>query len=200
VAVRADSPITDLRQIVENRIPVKFMLADIMADAHHLASHYNLTEERLKSFGAEIRGTAARFRADSDVVAGWASLVGAPEYNYWFEMSQKHNLRFLPLPLDLIGQWAQEGDMEVRDVPVGLYRGIEKSYPTVAKSGAVLYGRVDTPDDFAYTLAKALDEHQDILQWNHMNFSYNKNTVWKAYGLPLHPGAARYYKEKGYIK
>jgi TRAP transporter TAXI family solute receptor len=199
VAVRADSPITDLRQIVENRIPVKFMLADIMADAHHLTTRYNLTEEKLKAFGGEIRGTGPKYRGDSDVVAGWASLVGAPEYSYWFEMSQKYNLRFLPLPLDLVEQWAKEGNMEVRDAPL-MYRGMDKSFPTVAKTGAVLYGRTDTPDDFAYTLAKALDEQQDILQWNHMNFSYNKNTVWKAYGVPLHPGAEKYYREKGYMK
>jgi TRAP-type uncharacterized transport system substrate-binding protein len=24
--------------------------------------------------------------------------------------------------------------------------------------------------------------------------------VWKAYGVPLAPGAARYYKERGYMK
>jgi len=24
--------------------------------------------------------------------------------------------------------------------------------------------------------------------------------VWKGYEVPLHPGAARYYKEKGYMK
>ena len=58
------------------------------------------------------------------------------------------------------------------------------------------------PDDFAYTLAKALDEHQDLLQWANgaMNFSYNYRTVWKCYGVPLHPGAERYYKERGYMK
>ena len=33
-----------------------------------------------------------------------------------------------------------------------------------------------------------------------MNFSYNAHTVWKAYGVPLHPGAAQYYREKGYMK
>lgn len=56
------------------------------------------------------------------------------------------------------------------------------------------------PDHFAYTLAKAMDEHQDLLQWSHMNFSYNLHAVWKAFGVPLHPGAARYYREKGYMK
>ena len=30
-------------------------------------------------------------------------------------------------------------------------------------------------------------------------FSYNIHAVWKAYGVPLHPGAARYYKERGYM-
>jgi len=56
------------------------------------------------------------------------------------------------------------------------------------------------PDDFAYTVAKAMDEHPELLQWSNMNFSYNRNTVWKAYGVPLHPGAARYYKDRGYMK
>lgn len=31
------------------------------------------------------------------------------------------------------------------------------------------------------------------------DFSYNVHTVWKAYEVPLHPGAARYYGEKGYM-
>ena len=58
------------------------------------------------------------------------------------------------------------------------------------------------PDDFAYTLAKALDEHQDLFQWANsgMNFSYNWRTVWKAFDVPLHPGAAKYYRERGYMK
>jgi TRAP-type uncharacterized transport system substrate-binding protein len=56
------------------------------------------------------------------------------------------------------------------------------------------------PDDFAYTVAKALDEQQSLLQWAHLNFSYNRHTVWRAFGVPLHPGAARYYREMGYMK
>ena len=56
------------------------------------------------------------------------------------------------------------------------------------------------PDDFAYLVAKAMDEQQQLLQWRHLNFSYNVHTVWNGFGVPLHPGAARYYKEKGYMK
>ena len=86
------------------------------------------------------------------------------------------------------------------EIPLGLFRGVDRPIPTVARMGIVVYGRTDMPDDFAYTLAKAMDEHQDLLQWTHMNFSYNPHKVWKAFDVPLHPGAARYYKERGYTE
>src|SRR5262245_9373734 len=63
-----------------------------------------------------------------------------------------------------------------------------------------VYGRTDMPEDFAYAVAKAMDVDQDKLQWNNVNLSYNTHTVWKAFGVPLHPGAARYYKERGYLQ
>ena len=85
-------------------------------------------------------------------------------------------------------------------MPLGLFRGVNKPVPTLSPMGTVVYGRTDMPDDFAYTLAKALDEHQDLLAWTHMNWSYNHHNVWKAFDVPLHPGAARYYKEAGYMK
>jgi len=54
--------------------------------------------------------------------------------------------------------------------------------------------------DRAHLPFKAMDEHQDLLQWSHLNFSYNWRTVWKADDLPLHPGASRYYREMRYMK
>ncbi len=48
-----------------------------------------------------------------------------------------------------------------------------------------LYGRDDMPDDFAYTLARAMDEQQHLLQWVNVGYSYNPHTVWKAFRVPL---------------
>ena len=48
-------------------------------------------------------------------------------------------------------------------------------------------------------VAKAIDEQQDLLQWKYLSFSYNVHNVWKAYEVPLYPGAVRYYKERGYM-
>jgi uncharacterized protein len=87
-----------------------------------------------------------------------------------------------------------------KNIPLGYFRGVDRPVPTVAQNGTVIYGRTDMPDDFAYTLAKAMDEHQDLLEWAHMNWSYNWHDVSKAFDVPLHPGAAKYYREKGYMK
>ena len=53
---------------------------------------------------------------------------------------------------------------------------------------------------FRLTVVRAMDEQQHLLQWAHLNFSYNRHTVWKAFAGRLHPGAARYYREMGYMK
>ncbi len=203
VAVTADSGITDLRQIVEKRLPAQILASDIIGDIPTLLQYYGLTKETMESFGGQLRtNSAPENRKNLDVIIGWASLVNAPEYNMWYEVSQKYDLNFLTLPDDLLDRLAKQFEFEKRNLPLNMLRGVEHPVPTVARSGVVIYGRTDMPDDFAYTLAKAVDEHQDLLQWanSSLNFSYNWHTVWKAYGVPLHSGAARYYKEKGYMK
>ena len=48
--------------------------------------------------------------------------------------------------------------------------------------------------------SRAIGEHQEELQWDNRNFSYNLHNVLKAYDVPLHPGVALYYREMGYMK
>ena len=203
IAVKADSGITDLSQIVEKRLRVKIMASTGIGGpiTPTILSFYGLTEEKMKSLGGELRTeTDPEHRQNLDVIIGFGSLVNAPEYNMWYELSQKHDLKYLELPDDLKAKLAKDFYLDRKNIPLGLFRGINRPIPTVARSGVVIYGRTDMPDDFAYILAKAMDEQQDLLQWTHMNFSYNWRMVWKAFDIPLHPGAARYYRERGYMK
>jgi len=205
VAARKGTGITDLRQIRENRMAVKFMQVGIQsegANVNRLLDYYNLSEAVIEEeLGGDYVGTGPDNRENLDVVAGWVSLVRAPEYNYWMDVAHKYDFEFLQLPQPFMEEWARKGGYQVRNSPPGLLPGLEnRSILSVAKSGSAIYGRTDMPDDFAYAAAKAIDENQHLLHWTHMNWFYNWRTVWKLFTVPLHPGAAKYYREVGYMK
>ena len=201
VAVKAESGITDLGDIVEKRLPVRMVARTSIGGGitPAILAYYGLSKEKVESFGGSFH-TRYEEGEDADVLIGFGSLVNAPEYRLWYQASQKYDLKYLELSGDLREKLAKDLYLERKEIPLGLFRGVDRPIPTVARTGIVVYGRTDMPDDFAYTLAKAMDEHQDLLQWTHMNFSYNPHKVWKAFDVPLHPGAARYYKERGYME
>jgi TRAP-type uncharacterized transport system substrate-binding protein len=55
----------------------------------------------------------------------------------------------------------------------------------------------DTPDDFVYEVVKATFDNVDILIAAHKSAEEVKaeNVIYSP--VPLHPGAAKYYQEKG---
>jgi len=198
VAVKADLGITDLSQLKAKRGPVRILTGG-SADA--ILSYYGLTSGEIEAAGGHVGpGNNPAERSNYDVIIAAGSLGNAPEYNIWYEASQKYDLRYLQLPDDLLVRLAKDDDMEMGTIPLGLLRGVDRPIRTVVRTGTAIYGRADMPDDFVYVVAKSMDEHQDLLQWSHLNFSYNWRTVWKADDLPLHPGAARYYREMRYMK
>ena len=200
VAAKTQTGITDLSQIQEKCWPVRILTAGIGGDSSRILAHFGLSRQAIEAAGGRV-GNTARDREDFDVVIGGGGVMTtAPEWRIWTEISQKFDLTFIRLPDDLLDELAKEGEQERGIIPPGLYRGVDRPIPTVVRTGTVIYCRDDTPEDFAYIVAKAMDEQQQLLQWSHLNFSYNVHTVWYGYEVPLHPGAARYYKERGYMK
>jgi len=198
VAAKAETGITDLAQIRPKRWPVKIFARDNGAMEEAILAYYKLSRQSIQAAGGRIGNSAADRNNFDVIIQAGGQMATAPEWAACTDVSQRFNLTFIQLPDDLLAKLAKENDQFLGTIPVGLYRGVERPIRTVVRTGQVLYGRADMPDDFAYTAAKALDEHQELLEWSHLNFSYNIHTVAKAYGVPLHPGAARYYQERGY--
>jgi uncharacterized protein len=202
VAVRADSGITDLRQIRERRMPVK-LIADDNPFIRPILEYYGIKEEDLKSWGGAIIDegrTATRPETFDVLIHNQAYLSNTPESNIWYEATQRYDLRFLQLPDDLLDKLAKEFSLEKVDIPFGYMRGVDRRIRTVARSGQVVYGRTDMPDEFAFELAKAIDEDRRGMIWAPLPLSYNPQTGCEALGVPLHPGAERYCRSKGYIR
>jgi TRAP-type uncharacterized transport system substrate-binding protein len=80
-----------------------------------------------------------------------------------------------------------------------LLRGVDRAIPTVARSGQAIFARDDIPEQAAYDAAEAIEAHRSVLKWYIRIYNYDPQTVWKNDDEPLHPGAERFYREKGYI-
>jgi uncharacterized protein len=209
VAIRWETGITDLSQIRERRLPIRVIAGT--SPTHKLIwAHYELDRALIESYGGKFQEPIGKGRVaqrppwvrtgDFDVImqpihSGWA-----PEMWNWYEATMHFNLRFLPLPDELIQKITREISGTVASfIPRYLFRGLWDDVPSVDRVGHIVYGRDDMPDDFAYLLAKALDDGRHLFRQTHLAFAYDTRAVAQDIGIPMHPGAERYYREMGYL-
>ena len=84
-------------------------------------------------------------------------------------------------------------------IPAGTYKGQDKNVKTVAVL-AMLATREDVPEDVVYEVTKAIFEHRDVLVAAHKRAEdITLETALDGMSIPLHPGAEKYYREKGLI-
>ncbi|MGN6548540.1 MAG: TAXI family TRAP transporter solute-binding subunit [Pararhizobium sp.] len=87
-----------------------------------------------------------------------------------------------------------------KDIPAGTYEGQENPVPTLAITN-ILVTRADISDEEAYQMTKQLFEHlPDLVAAHAAAKAIDIKNAATGLPIPLHPGAARYYKEKGLIK
>lgn len=84
-------------------------------------------------------------------------------------------------------------------IPGGTYHWVQEDVVTVS-AFAVLVANTDTvDDDLAYQLAKTMIENANENthpQAAHMTL---ENALLGSEGLPMHPGAEKYYREQGIL-
>ena len=198
VAVTKESRLTDLKQIRERKMPVR-----ILGGNAAIQEYYGISDKEVEALGGAIYpGSNILKNTNFDVMIGSGVLANYPEGNMWYEMSMKKDLVFLPVPEEVRQKLVKGNPLATLvDLPFRYMRGVpDTPVASVGTSGTAIYARDDVPETFAYAVAKATDEHHDLLKWANMPFSYDPNTVGDGAGVPLHPGAARYYRERGYLK
>lgn len=125
-------------------------------------------------------------------------MVGHPTV---VELSTNVDVRFLPLKNDVIDGLSKTGLAPVT-IPAGTFKGLDKDVPSVG-SPTILIVRADLDEEVVYTVTKALLENKAALDKGHAGLKpFDPETAWmqEKLSVPLHPGAARYYKERGWMK
>ncbi len=201
IAVRKELGITSMEQVRQQEIPIR-----IFGTGGELATildYYEISREDIESWGGKIRVSLEdALNGDFDLITGFlASPSMNPESSYWTILSQRFDLYFMELPEDLLNRIAEQNvDSEPVEAQHSLLRGMDRRIRTLGRSGESIFARNDTPEQAAYDLARAIDENKGALKWFIRVYFYDPETVWQNFGVPLHPGAERYYREVGYIK
>src|ERR1051326_5071838 len=169
IAVTRESGLTDLSQVRQRRMPVR-----ILGGNAAIQEYYGLTAKDVEALGGKIfAGSSLLKNPNFDVMIGSGVLASNPEGNMWYEMTMKKDLIFLPIPDEVRKKLVAGSPLATLvDLPFRFMRGVpDTPIASVGTSGTAIYSRDDVPDQFAYEVARAVDEHHDLLKWGIMPFS-----------------------------
>ena len=118
---------------------------------------------------------------------------------FMVDLAQARPIKFLAIKDTVRQRMAQEYGYAAIDMPADTYKGQPEPVPTVADSVVLLVNK-DVPDDLVYHMVKVICENK--VKWENTHAMFKPFDPAKAFdtSIPLHPGAAKYYKEKGYMQ
>jgi len=124
--------------------------------------------------------------------------VGIPN-SYFLELSQMKEMRLLPIGQDQIDAMVKKYDYIETNLPAGLYGLVEEDMPTFGY-GYPLFTSEDVSEDLIYAVTEVMYEEADRIRMLHSGFA-NFDPKKMLQDLPgeLHPGAKKFYQEKGLI-
>lgn len=118
------------------------------------------------------------------------------------EISQTTDVAQLVPSPELLATMSKKYGFLTDTLPAGSFRGQDEAI-TLPASNSTLIASADMSDDLAYTIVKALVENVERLRAGHGALAkFDPAQAWKPelVNLPLHPGAIRYYRERGWME
>lgn len=197
------SGITSLDDVAKKKLPVK-MVAQPVGSASEFSMRlileaYGMSYDDIKSWGGAVTPTSTGV-AQAQMVDGradiWINVVtaGHPAVS---ELAISTDLVFLPLGEEVIKKLVGYG-YERAVLPAKTFKGQDKEVQLVGWP-TILVAHKELKPEVAYLLTKTIVENKEALVKAHAGFKdFNPEEAWKLdlYGLPLHPGSEKYYRDK----
>ena len=116
------------------------------------------------------------------------------------EPAQSVDIVMVPLDHPDIKKLAEEKPYYVfTKIPAGTYRGVDYDVPTYAVTATVITHE-NVPEQIVYDMVKTVFENLEQLKKSHSAFRYlEPKQMLEGLSAPFHPGALKYYKEKGWM-
>ncbi|MGE4283786.1 MAG: TAXI family TRAP transporter solute-binding subunit [Clostridia bacterium] len=170
----------------------------------YLKTIYNVTPETIAANGGTVSymsdGDMSSALSDGIIDIGFG--LGTYPKSSIQEIENSPGVRLIPFGDDLQKYLDINKGWDNFTIPANTYAGQTKEYPTVT-SWAVMTVSDSMDEELVYRLTKAFWENRDKAAescFEIKEFMKLETATAAMGGAPLHPGAARYYKEVGIIK
>lgn len=208
-AVKKETQLKSLKEVIDKKFPLKISTAPPGHPARWVI------EEVLKVYGCELadfdrwggkvtaedrqKGRVEALRENSiDAVFDEALMTSR-----WKAITDGFDFAFLPMEEEALRHCESIG-MNRGRIPRGRLRGVDADVPTIDFAGWLLYCREDFPGDYVYHVVKAVDDKKELIEslfqpGQGLTGKLVPNELCRDTAIPLHPGAVKFYQEKGYL-
>lgn len=190
-----DSPINSFSDLKGKRISVGSPGSGILATNQIILETMGMTLDDIQPQYLSFAETTNAFRDGSVDAAIVNTAAPAP---WVVDLETSHAVKLIELSKEEIEKFTGKfGHFVSAEIPKEAYKSLEKDVPTFAV-WITLSGRGDLPEQDVYDMTKTIFEHTDFLKGIHSVGSYiTLENVSKIASLPFHPGAVKFYAEKG---
>ncbi|HSE88113.1 MAG TPA: TAXI family TRAP transporter solute-binding subunit [Candidatus Binatia bacterium] len=214
-AVHKSTGMTSLAQIAEERFPLR--LSTNVTAQHALtasptmftvtavmkAAGFSLAD--LRKWGGRIQSVSRPSHPDrrEAIKKGNVNAVFDEGIKSWGQTALDSGFVYLPIEGRVLKRLSSMG-YRTSVVPRSRFKGMPDDVATVDFSGWPMVVRADMPNDVVYALCEAIEKRKDFIPTD--NFKpldigqLCANDEEAPYNVPLHPGARRFYRERGYLK
>ena len=204
VVVPKSSDIKSIADLKDKRIVPGKVGFTGTAIAELVLKAYGLDFDSIKKGGGSVSfvgyADAAALMKDGHSDA-YMAVTSCPQSTI-IDLNFRPGIRFLPIPPEFQKKVQDlEPGLMPTVVPQSAYKGLEADVPTVGTVTNIIINK-DVPDDVVYNLVKALYEAwPELAQVKKKAIEDSKpELALQGASIPVHPGAMKYYKEKGYAK
>jgi len=195
IVASKESKIQTINDFKDHKISVGARGSGNELNCRQIFNLFGLTYKNIKPIFLPYSETADQFK-DRQVDA-FVFTIGTPNPAIQ-DITTSREVRFIPLQGSVVDEISEKYKYLVKDaIPANTYKGQTESIPTLSVQ-ALLIANKDMPEDDVYMLTKLLFENiPEIAKAHNKAAEITLKQAKDGVTIPLHPGALRYYKEKG---
>ena len=214
IAVHESTGITSIEQIRERRYPLRVSTGDTvtppfdedttMFTVNTILAAAGFSLDDIRAWGGSIQSVPRPSHIDRStaVSTGAVDAIFDEGVLSWGQFAVERGFRFLPIERGVRESVIAAG-FDMITMTESRIRGLRHPVSSVDFSGWPMIVHAEMPDDLAYALCEAIEARKLLIPTDNFRpldlsqlCSIGEETPR---GAPLHPGAERFYRERGYL-